>query len=130
MSLGWKLAIIFVAFLVILVTVIYMAFRERTLGKGGPWRVVIDPVDGSLNAKRGLPLYALSIAIADGPTMADVVLGYVYDLGNGEEWIARRPWEGIRAPMEDELGDLSWSELCFGTAFLAAASPRRSSGRI
>ena len=25
-----------------------------------------------------------------GPTMADVALGYVYDLGNGEEWIARR----------------------------------------
>ena len=59
-------------------------------GGGGPWRVVIDPVDGSLNAKRGLPIYALSVAIADGPTMADVVLGYVYDLGNGEEWIARR----------------------------------------
>ncbi len=51
---------------------------------------MIDPIDGSLNAKRGLPLYALSIAVADGPTMGDVVLGYVYDLGNGEEWIARR----------------------------------------
>jgi myo-inositol-1(or 4)-monophosphatase len=63
---------------------------ERTLGKGGPWRVVIDPVDGSLNAKRGLPLSAFSVAIADGPTMADVALGYVFDLGNGEEWIARR----------------------------------------
>jgi myo-inositol-1(or 4)-monophosphatase len=63
---------------------------ERSYGGGGRWRVVIDPVDGSLNAKRGLPLYALSVAVADGPTMADVVLGYVYDLGNGEEWIARR----------------------------------------
>ena len=35
-------------------------------------RVVIDPLDGSRNAKRGLPHYALSIAVADGPTMADV----------------------------------------------------------
>ena len=51
---------------------------------------MIDPIDGSLNAKRGLPLYALSVAVADGPAMGDVVLGYVYDLGNGEEWIARR----------------------------------------
>ena len=51
---------------------------------------MIDPIDGSLNAKRGLPLYALSVAVADGPAMADVALGYVYDLGNGEEWIARR----------------------------------------
>ena len=71
-------------------TVVSEEIGERTLGKGGDWRVVIDPVDGSLNAKRGLPLYAFSVAIADGPAMSDVVLGYVFDLGNGEEWIARR----------------------------------------
>ncbi|HEV7806010.1 MAG TPA: inositol monophosphatase family protein [Solirubrobacteraceae bacterium] len=53
-------------------------------------RVVIDPLDGSLNAKRGMRSYALSIAVADGPTMADVVFGYVYDFGAGEEWTARR----------------------------------------
>ncbi|MEA2218366.1 MAG: monophosphatase [Solirubrobacteraceae bacterium] len=52
--------------------------------------VVIDPLDGSLNAKRGMRSYALSIAVADGPTMADVVFGYVYDFGTGEEWTARR----------------------------------------
>src|SRR5690349_8983947 len=50
--------------------------------------VVVDPIDGSLNAKRGLPHHALSLAIATGPTMADVVFGYVYDLGPGEEWRA------------------------------------------
>ncbi len=53
-------------------------------------RVVIDPLDGSLNAKRGMRSYALSIAVADGPTMADVVFGFVYDFGYGEEWTARR----------------------------------------
>ncbi|MEA2189922.1 MAG: monophosphatase [Solirubrobacteraceae bacterium] len=53
-------------------------------------RVVIDPLDGSLNAKRGMRSYSLSIAVADGPTMADVVFGYVYDFGVGEEWTARR----------------------------------------
>jgi myo-inositol-1(or 4)-monophosphatase len=71
-------------------TVVSEEVGERTLGKGGPWRVVIDPVDGSLNAKRGLPVYAFSVGVADGRSMADVALGYVYDLGNGEEWIARR----------------------------------------
>jgi myo-inositol-1(or 4)-monophosphatase len=50
--------------------------------------VVVDPIDGSLNAKRGLPHHALSIAVATGTTMADVVFGYVYDLGPGEEWRA------------------------------------------
>jgi myo-inositol-1(or 4)-monophosphatase len=53
-------------------------------------RVVIDPIDGSLNAKRGLPHVAISIAVASGPTMADVEFAYVYDLGPGEEWCARR----------------------------------------
>lgn len=52
--------------------------------------VVIDPLDGSLNAKRGLTHHGLSIAVADGPTMADVAFGYVFDLGPGEEWHAIR----------------------------------------
>ncbi|HEX4363255.1 MAG TPA: inositol monophosphatase family protein [Solirubrobacteraceae bacterium] len=57
---------------------------------GGDVRVVIDPLDGSLNAKRGMTHFALSIAVADGPTMADVQFGFVYDFGPGEEWLARR----------------------------------------
>jgi myo-inositol-1(or 4)-monophosphatase len=56
--------------------------------------VVIDPIDGSLNAKRGLPHVGISIAVADGPTMKDVVFGYVADLGTGSEWVARRG-EGV-----------------------------------
>jgi myo-inositol-1(or 4)-monophosphatase len=71
-------------------TVVSEEIGERSYAGGGHWRLVIDPVDGSLNAKRGLPVYAFSVAVADGPSMADVALGYVYDLGNGEEWIARR----------------------------------------
>ena len=39
-----------------------------------------------------------------------------------DEWIMRRPWEAIRAAMREELSDLSWTELFFGTAFLAAGS--------
>src|SRR4051794_10690341 len=57
---------------------------------GGDLRVVIDPLDGSLNAKRGLPAHGISIAVADGPTMGDVAFGFVHDFGTGEEWVARR----------------------------------------
>jgi len=39
-----------------------------------------------------------------------------------DEWIARRPWDAIRAAMQEELADFSWTELFFGTAFLAAGS--------
>lgn len=56
----------------------------------GPARVVIDPIDGSLNARRTLPSHSLSIAVASGPAMADVELGYVYDFGAGEEFAASR----------------------------------------
>jgi myo-inositol-1(or 4)-monophosphatase len=53
-------------------------------------RVVIDPIDGSLNAKRLLPTCALSIAVASGDTMEDVELAYIHEFGTGEEFVARR----------------------------------------
>ena len=62
----------------------------RTFGSGGPPVVVVDPIDGSVNAKRGIPFFSLSLAVAEGPTMDDVVFGYVYDLGAAEEWVAER----------------------------------------
>jgi myo-inositol-1(or 4)-monophosphatase len=58
-------------------------------------RVVVDPIDGSLNAKRGIPFFSISIAVADGDTMDDVVFGYVFDFGAREEWTAVRG-EGAR----------------------------------
>src|SRR3954447_14966857 len=63
---------------------------EIGFGAGGPARVVIDPIDGSLNARRTLPSHSLSIAVASGSSMADVEFGYVFDFGAGEEFVARR----------------------------------------
>ena len=57
---------------------------------GGPVHVVIDPIDGSRNARRRMPLHAVSIAVADDATMGGVAFGYVKDLGSGEEWSAVR----------------------------------------
>jgi myo-inositol-1(or 4)-monophosphatase len=60
---------------------------------GGPdsgAAVIIDPLDGSLNARRMLPSFSLSIAVAAGSTMADVEVAYVYDFGSDEEYFARR----------------------------------------
>jgi myo-inositol-1(or 4)-monophosphatase len=56
----------------------------------GPLRIVVDPIDGSLNAKRGIPFFSVSIAVAEGETMDDVVFGFVHDFGSGEEWVAER----------------------------------------
>jgi myo-inositol-1(or 4)-monophosphatase len=70
-------------------TLVSEELGEKRFGEGGPW-IVIDPIDGSNNAKRGIPHFSLSIAVAEGPTMGDVLFGYVLDLGSGEEWTARR----------------------------------------
>src|ERR1700722_4613261 len=53
-------------------------------------RVIIDPIDGSLNAKRDALHYALSIAVADGENASDVQFGFVHDFGAREQWWAFR----------------------------------------
>src|SRR3954463_10488298 len=71
-------------------TVVSEERGELLLHGGGELRAVVDPVDGSLNAKRGLPFASLSIAIADGPTLADVEFGYVAAFEPELEWWAVR----------------------------------------
>jgi myo-inositol-1(or 4)-monophosphatase len=68
---------------------------EVSFGSGGRDRVVIDPIDGSLNARRTIPSFAVSIAVSSGPSMADVEFGFVHDFGADEEFLARRG-EGAR----------------------------------
>jgi myo-inositol-1(or 4)-monophosphatase len=53
---------------------------EIQIAGGSELRIVIDPVDGSLNAKRGLPFACVSIAVASGPRMGDVEVGWVAEL--------------------------------------------------
>jgi myo-inositol-1(or 4)-monophosphatase len=72
-------------------TLVSEELGERQFGQASEdFVVVVDPIDGSMNAKRGIPFFSLSIAIAEGPAMRDVVFGFVADLGTGEEWTARR----------------------------------------
>lgn len=75
---------------------------------GDERHVIVDPIDGSLNARRLLPGHCLSVAVADGPTMADVSFAYVHDFGSGQTYAASR-------------GDGAW---CDGEA-LSADDPGR-----
>jgi myo-inositol-1(or 4)-monophosphatase len=56
-------------------------------GGGDSVVVAVDPIDGSLNARRRLVHHAVSIAVAEGSSMEDVVLGFVFDLGMQEEFV-------------------------------------------
>lgn len=71
---------------------------HRSFGAEYPL-VLVDPVDGSLNAKQGLPLFGLMLAVLDGPAIADTQAGLVVNLNNGDEWTAIRrqgAWRGGR----------------------------------
>lgn len=58
--------------------------------EGAPVRVVIDPIDGSLNARRTIPAHSLSVAVASADSMAEVEFGFVHDFGADEELSAVR----------------------------------------
>ena len=69
---------------------------HRSFGAEFPL-VLVDPVDGSLNAKQGIPVFGLMLAVLDGPTVADTFAGCVLNLNNGEAWTAIRKqgaWRG------------------------------------
>ncbi len=69
-------------------------------GEGAPVRIVIDPVDGSLNAKRGLPFACVSIAVASGARMGDVEIGWIAELDPrisvGDEPRPGRDWWALK----------------------------------
>ena len=73
MSLGDKLAIVFAAFVAILVGVIFMAFRERRLGKA------IDPTDSAAQqASDSRILLAVFSAIFGGMFLTLLVAWLVF----------------------------------------------------
>jgi myo-inositol-1(or 4)-monophosphatase len=88
--------------------------------------VVVDPIDGSLNAKRRLPHHCLSIAVAEGPLMSDVVFGFVQDFGPEEEWVA---WRGRGTtlngePLDRGLGERRWRDGKLELVGFESADPR------
>jgi myo-inositol-1(or 4)-monophosphatase len=89
-------------------------------------RVIIDPIDGSLNAKRGISSYALSLAVADGATMADVAFGFVHDFGPSEQWWA---WRGRGAwrdglPLDPTLAERRGRDGRLEVLGIESADPR------
>jgi demethylmenaquinone methyltransferase/2-methoxy-6-polyprenyl-1,4-benzoquinol methylase len=82
-----------------------IAHGAAALSGGGRW-VVLD-----LKVPGNTPGWLAQLGTAIARPFASI-----------DEWIMRRPWETIRTAMQEELVEFSWTELCFGTAFLAAGS--------
>jgi len=109
--------------------------------------VLIDPVDGSKNAWKGIPFYCTSISIAKGPRISDIVAAgvidhprnklYLGEVGAGVEVSGRRPRLSMIRSLEDAMllvdhdsikikETREWTmkilHRCRGTRFLAAAA--------
>jgi ubiquinone/menaquinone biosynthesis C-methylase UbiE len=85
-----------------------IAHGTRALPAGGRWAVL------DLKVPSSTPAWLAQLGTATVRPFAAI-----------DQWITRRPWETIRAAMQEELTDFSWTELFFGTAFLAAGSRGR-----
>jgi myo-inositol-1(or 4)-monophosphatase len=57
---------------------------------GGDELVLVDPLDGSLNAKQGVPYYGVLLAAASGDRLGDVTAALVRNLATGDEFTAER----------------------------------------
>ena len=90
-----------------------IAHGAAALSRGGRW-VVLDR-----KVPDNTPGWLAQLGIATVRPFAAI-----------DEWIMRRPWETIRAAMQEELANLSWTELFFGSAFLAAGSRVPSTLRV
>ncbi|MHB0981037.1 MAG: inositol monophosphatase family protein [Thermoleophilia bacterium] len=70
-------------------------------GPSGAPLVLIDPVDGSLNAKRGLPPFCAALALIRGKTLSEVRLGFVADYTR-QRWYAAVRGAGLAACLSPE----------------------------
>jgi ubiquinone/menaquinone biosynthesis C-methylase UbiE len=82
-----------------------IAHGAAALAGGGRW-VVLD-----LKAPELAPRWLTQLGMAVARPFASI-----------DQWVERRPWQTIRTAMEEELVDVSWTELFLGTAFLAVGS--------
>jgi myo-inositol-1(or 4)-monophosphatase len=90
--------------------------------ENAPWMVVVDPLDGSLNAKHGLEPFGASVAVARGGTLGDVAVGYVEDYTRPHAFAAVKGAGLLLAGEPIDLKDerASWTE----TAGARAAGSR------
>jgi demethylmenaquinone methyltransferase/2-methoxy-6-polyprenyl-1,4-benzoquinol methylase len=82
-----------------------IAHGAASLSAGGRWALL------DIKVPDNLPRWLAQLAVA--------TVGRSTAL---EDWMLRRPWEEIRLAMQEMLADVSWTELSFGMAYLAAGT--------
>ena len=96
-------------------------------GGDAEWVLIVDPIDGTRPAAAGLESCCVSIAAArldDEPTMGDVEVGCILELGKSGDAVRGRARQGTRARARP-LADHRRSSACSGPTACAAARPAR-----
>jgi len=69
--------------------------------------VALDPVDGTFNATRGIPVYSVALCFSTGEKLGNTFFGYVMNLATGVEYwadeVAYRNNEQINVSKQDSL---------------------------
>ncbi|RLI87501.1 MAG: inositol monophosphatase [Archaeoglobales archaeon] len=69
--------------------------------------VALDPVDGTFNATRGVPIYSIALCFSRGEKLEDTFFGYVMNLATGVEYwadsVAYKNGEQIRVSTENAI---------------------------
>ncbi len=90
-------------------------------GSGNPdYYVLIDPVDGSRNASRGIPIYSTTLVISKTMNSRDIIVGGVIDHVSGELYIGEKDGTVIASGGEPKLTNVrslkdSYLIVCMGS---------------
>lgn len=70
------------------ITLISEEIGEIQIGNSSKYVIILDPIDGTTNAIKGLPFFSTSIAIAKGKTIKELFFGYIRNYLTGEIFYA------------------------------------------
>lgn len=95
-------------------------------------KILIDPIDGSNNARRGIPFYSTSIALVQGDNLKDTKIGYVINLVNSDEFWAIEGEGAFMSETSSEKGERikTFPDPEIGLVLYEAASPSRDLVKI
>ncbi len=62
----------------------------KVIGDNPEGYIVLDSVDGTSNALRGIPFYCMSVAFSTSPNITGTTVGLVIDLANNETFYAEK----------------------------------------
>lgn len=97
--------------------------EEKTINKTGEtYNWIIDPLDGTSNFIQGLPLYAVTIALAEGD---EIIMGIVIELNRNECFYA---WKGGGAYLNNQPIKVA-QKSDFSQAFIVTGFPAGLKGQ-